>query len=251
MTNMKRHQQIMEMLIQHGEVKVSELSEALQVTGKTIRTDLEQLEQQELLIRVHGGAVLKDASDRGLLPLRTPNQHHLQEKSLIASAALKLIEENDIIALDGGSTTLEIAKLLEDKPLTVITNDLFIMAELLHKTKIRLVVPGGYRNRNLLTGAEAVTVIRKLNIQKAFMSATAVHPANGLSIYTSELYDIKRAYIETAHFVYGTADSSKFGKTALLTFARIDEMSAIITDSALAMTDVHIYESLGAKLLLA
>ncbi|MCR8657008.1 DeoR/GlpR family DNA-binding transcription regulator [Paenibacillus sp. T3-5-0-4] len=251
MSSMKRHQQIMELLIQQGEVKVQDLSEQLDVTGKTIRTDLELLEQRGLLTRVHGGAVLKHAADLGLLSLHIPNQKHINEKSIIAHKALELIEEDDIIALDGGSTTLEIAKLLEDKPLTVITNDLFIMSELIRKTKIRLVVPGGYRNRNLLVGTEAIAFIRKLNIQKAFITTTAIHPEQGLSIYTSELYDMKRALLETAKKAYCLVDSSKFGKTALLTFAHLDEFCSIITDRNLSADDVHTYEEHKAKLMFA
>ncbi|HIW32626.1 MAG TPA: DeoR/GlpR family DNA-binding transcription regulator [Candidatus Paenibacillus intestinavium] len=251
MSSMKRHQQIMEQLIQQGEVKVQELSEQLDVTGKTIRTDLEVLEQRGLLTRVHGGAVLKHATDLGLLPLQIPNQKQITEKNVIAQKALELIEVNDIIALDGGSTTLAIAKLLEDKPLTVITNDLFIMSELIRKTKIRLVIPGGYRNRNLLVGSEAISFIRKLNIQKAFITTTAIHPEQGLSIYTSELYDMKRALLETAKDVYCVVDSSKFGKTALLTFAQLDEFNSIITDRKLSANELHAYAEHRANLVFA
>lgn len=251
MSNLKRHQQIMEQLIQTGEVKVIELSAQLSVTGKTIRADLEELEQQGLLKRVHGGAVLMNSSDLGMLPLHKPNQQHLAEKTAIAKRAVSLIEDEDIVALDGGSTTLEIARLLEDKPYTVITNDLFIIAELIRKANIRLVVPGGYRNRNLLVGADSIPYITRLNIQKAFITATAVHPEQGMSIYTSELYDLKRAYIETAKASYAVADSSKFGKTALITFAQLNEMKGIITDTHLQVQERLSYKEHGAKLLFA
>ncbi|WCF06446.1 DeoR/GlpR family DNA-binding transcription regulator [Paenibacillus thiaminolyticus] len=233
MSNVKRHQQIMELLIQQGEVKVNELSEQLEVTGKTIRADLEALEAQGLLTRVHGGAVLKNMSDLGLLPVQAPNRQHLSEKAEIAEKAVRLIEPDDIIALDGGSTTLEMAKRLDHESLTVVTNDLFIIAELIRKPDIRLVVPGGYRNRNLLVSSEAVQLVRKLNIQKAFVSSTGIHTENGLTIYTSELYDLKRAWIETAKHSYGVVDHTKFGKSALLTFASLSDMTAVITDSGL------------------
>lgn len=251
MSNIKRHQQIMELLIHHGEVKVSDLSQKLDVTGKTIRGDLEQLEEQGLLTRVHGGAMLRNAADRGMLPLQTPNQQHLNEKAEIAREALKLIEPHDIIALDGGSTTLEMARLLGDVPVTVITNDLFIIAELTRKPDIRLVVPGGYRNRNLLIGPEANSFIQKLNIQKAFVSATAIHPEHGLSIYTSELYELKRAWVESAKQVFAVADHTKFDKVALLTFAELHEMQAILTDHRLSDDTASRYEAHGAKLMLA
>ncbi|MBN3522425.1 DeoR/GlpR family DNA-binding transcription regulator [Paenibacillus apiarius] len=250
MSNVKRHQQIMELLIQQGEVKVNELSEQLQVTGKTIRADLELLEEQGLLTRVHGGAVLKHMSDLGLLPVQAPNRQHLDEKAEIAEKAVRLIEPDDIIALDGGSTTLEMAKRLDNAPITVITNDLFIIAELTRKPDIRLVVPGGYRNRNLLVSSEAVQLIRKLNIQKAFISATGIHIENGLTIYTSELYELKRAWIDTAKRTYGVADYTKFDKSALLTFAALQEMTAIISDHQLPPDVQQKYAAAGASIML-
>ncbi|MBG9795741.1 DeoR family transcriptional regulator [Paenibacillus dendritiformis] len=250
MSNVKRHQQIMELLIQQGEVKVNELSERLEVTGKTIRADLEALEAQGLLTRVHGGAVLKNMSDLGLLPVQAPNSRYLNEKAEIAEKAVRLIEPDDIIALDGGSTTLEMAKRLDQEPLTVVTNDLFIIAELIRKPHIRLVVPGGYRNRNLLVSSEAVQLVRKLNIQKAFVSSTGIHTESGLTIYTSELHELKRAWIETAKHSYGVVDHTKFGKSALLTFASLSEMTAVITDSGLSEEARSTYIAAGVPAIL-
>lgn len=246
--SLKRYEKIMELLLGSGEVKVNELSSLLEVTGKTIREDLEKLEVQGLLTRVHGGAVLRNRSDVGLLPMQAPNTRHLTEKAEAARIAVQYIEPNDIIALDGGSTTLEMAKLLDNAPLTVLTNDLFIIAELARKDRIRLIVPGGHRNRNMLVSPEAVAFMSGLNIRKAFLSATAVHQEYGLTIYTGELLEQKRALLETAEKSYCVVDHTKFDKCALLTFAKLTEVHTIITDSGLSDEVASRYKGCGVKL---
>jgi DeoR family transcriptional regulator, fructose operon transcriptional repressor len=246
--SLKRYEKIMELLLGSGEVKVNELSALLEVTGKTIREDLEKLEVQGLLTRVHGGAVLRNRSDLGLLPQQAPNAKHLEEKAEVARTAVRFIEPNDIIALDGGSTTLEMAKLLDNAPLTVLTNDLFIIAELARKDRIRLIVPGGHRKRNMLVSPEAVAFMSKLNIRKAFLSATAIHPEYGLTIYTSELLEQKRALLETAEQSFCVADHTKFDKCALLTFVKLSEVQMIITDKGLPADTASRYEAIGVKL---
>lgn len=182
----------MELLIAKQEVTVNELSELLEVTGKTIREDLDKLESMGLLVRVHGGAMLAQNDQYGILTSMGALEKHNPEKIEIAERAMTYIEPYDVIALDGGSTTLEMARLLENIPLTVITNDLFIISELTRKDQIRLVVPGGSRVRNMLVSDETEQFISSLNIHKAFISTTALHPEFGFSIYTGDLVPLKR-----------------------------------------------------------
>lgn len=238
----------MEQLLQHRSVTVADLSALLGVTGKTIRDDLDALEAKGLLARVHGGAVLAHDGDAGLLPARTPNTKALADKTRVAERAVRHIEEGDIVALDGGSTTLAMAKLLDNVPLTIITNDLFIISELVRKDNIRLVVPGGYRNRNLLVGGESADFIRKLNIGKAFVSTTGIHPKYGLTIYTSALVEPKRVLIDCAKQLYCVADHGKFDKCALITFARCDEIGLFITDGSLPGDIAAKYEQAGIRI---
>lgn len=238
---------IVQLLEQDGAVKVSELKKLLKVTDKTIREDLERLEQQGLLKRIHGGAVLPEGG-AALLPMKFAPHKLLREKAEIAEAAVKHIEKDDIIALDGGSTTLEIAKRMDNQPLTVITNDLYIISELVKKEQIRLVVPGGYRHRNLLIGPESIEFMQKLNIQKAFISTTGIHPEYGFTIFTSELIEEKQTMIQTAKSVYCVADHSKFDKCALLTFADFGTIQTIITDRGLSVERRQTYRGYGVDI---
>ncbi|WP_274653547.1 DeoR/GlpR family DNA-binding transcription regulator [Paenibacillus humicola] len=247
MNPLRRHEQIMEMLLAQKEISVGELSERLQVTGKTVREDLAKLEAKGLLVRVHGGAVLAQIDQLGLLPGREPNVKHAAEKAEIGERALRYIEPGDIIALDGGSTTLEIARRLDNRPLTVVTNDLHIIAELVRKDEIRLVVPGGTRIRNMLAGPEAAAFVKGLNIRKAFLSATGVHPEYGFTIYTGDLIAFKRALIETSGTVYAVADHYKFGQCALRTFAAVTEVSKLITDGGLPPETAERFRKAGVE----
>ncbi|MFD0675078.1 DeoR/GlpR family DNA-binding transcription regulator [Cohnella sp. GCM10027633] len=237
-----RHQSILELVQSDGSVQVSELSERFGVTAKTIREDLEKLEEKGLLRRIHGGAVAAREEAEPMLPLQIPNLKHASEKEAIARHALTYIKPNDVIALDAGSTTLEIARCLPDMPLTVLTNDLLIVRELMPREDIRLVVPGGYKHRNVLVGNDALTWVTRLNVQKLFLSATGVHDKFGLSVFTSELLDLKKAYLSGAKEVYGVADHSKFDRAALFTFAALDELDVLITDDGLDEDIVRRYE---------
>jgi DeoR family fructose operon transcriptional repressor len=246
MNAIRRYEKIMEALLVSKEVTVLELSERLQVSGKTIREDLGKLEEQKLLMRVHGGAILAQNDQLGILSMREINHKHKAEKLEIAAKALQYIKSGDVIALDGGSTILEIARGLENQPLTVITNDLFVISELTAKDQIRLVVPGGYRVRNILAGNEAVSYIRRLNVQKAFVSATALHVEYGLSIYTGDLLAFKQALVETAQTTYAVIDHYKFGQSALHTFATLADIDLIITDAGLPEQTAEAFRQAGS-----
>ncbi|RED57237.1 DeoR/GlpR family DNA-binding transcription regulator [Cohnella lupini] len=243
-----RHRSILDLIQAQGTVQVSELSERLAVTPKTIREDLEKLEEKGLLKRIHGGAVNPGDQTDPMLPLQIPNLKHSREKEAIAIHALRYVKQDDVIALDAGSTTLEIAKKLPNMPLTVLTNDLLIIRELMTKELIRLVVPGGYRHRNVLIGNEALEWLQRLNVQKLFLSATGVHDKFGLSVFTSELLELKKAYLSGAKEIYGVVDHSKFDRAALQTFAALEDLDILITDDGLTEETLRRYEGGSVKI---
>lgn len=248
----KRQRSILEALQIKGLVQVSDLSQNFAVTEKTIREDLEKLERKGLLKRIHGGAVPVSDGDEDILPDALSNKvTMLQEKRQIAKMALTHIQAEDIIALDSGSTTLEMAKLLPNQSFTVITNDLFIIREIVLKDQIQLVVPGGYRHMNVLIKNEQEDWVQKLNIHKLFLSTMGVHQEDGFTIFTEEHADMKRALIQSARHIYCLADHSKFDKSALFTFAGLDEVDEVIVDEQLSEQVKEQYRSLGLKVLKA
>ncbi len=243
-----RHRKIVELLQESGSVKVSELSALFEVTEKTIREDLEKLEEKGLLKRIHGGAILEDRGEDSLLPIQIPNTRHRREKTAIAEYALQYVSPGDIIALDAGSTTLEMAKRMKNIPVTVLTNDLMIIRELAGKDQVRLVVPGGTRHHNLLIGNNAVEWVKRLNVHKLFLSATGIHPEYGLTIFTSELMELKKVFMSCAKEIFCLADHSKFNKGALLTFAALGDIHCFITDEGLDAQTANKYERLAVRI---
>lgn len=249
MSAIKRHEQILEILITDKEATVARLSEELKVSGKTIREDLEKLEKKGLLKRFHGGAVLANEGFAGLFPNELPNTKNEDAKAIAAKRALELVKPGEVIALDGGSTTLAMARLLDNLPITVVTNDLFIIGELIRKDLIRLVVPGGYRNRNQLINENFADIIGSMNIQKAFISATGIHEEYGLTVFTQALVSQKRAIMQAAAECYCVADHTKFNQCALLTFAKPEELKAIVTDPGLPEATARLYSDRGIQLI--
>lgn len=232
--SIERYQKITEQLEKHKIIKVSDLADKLEVTEKTIRIDLEVLEQRGLLKRVHGGAVLAETEGR-LLPIEERQSSQNETKRTIAEEAMKLIKPNETILMDGGSTTIEICKMLGDFQVTIITNDLKVANVLYDKDNVQLIVLGGTRvpKSSSLVGSQATELLNKLRVNRLFIGTTGVSLDHGLTVFNSLHADWKKQIINSADHVTLVADSTKFEKTALIQFATIQEVDEIITDSKL------------------
>lgn len=250
----KRLEYIMDVLQREKIVDVQQLSELLNVTPKTIRLDLEKLEKSNLLQRVHGGAVLS-AHQPASFPVPSQRQKRIAEKGMIARRAYALLKENDVILLDDGSTSLELAKLLGDFKITVLTNDIFIINELMCKNNVTLYVIGGSLKRDgesyVINGEDSIQFIKKYRVNKMFLGVSTVDIENGLMIFYYGDRSTKRAFMAAADQVVCMADSSKFGHTAFTRIANVDEIDVLITDSGLPLSEAVKYKSLGIQVLYA
>lgn len=172
----QRRIKILELIREDGHAKVQQLSKIFGVTEVTIRQDLEMLDQLGYIQREHGGAFLKDVGSFAKTG-KLFNQTRMDEKREIARKAVAFIHENDIIILDSGSTTTEIAKLLLNyKNLTVITNALNIALILGENPGINLVVTGGeFKAPTLsLTGQMSADIIKTLHANKLFLATAGI-----------------------------------------------------------------------------
>ncbi|APH03936.1 DeoR/GlpR family DNA-binding transcription regulator [Bacillus weihaiensis] len=235
MLAIERHERILAQLDKNKRVKVSDLSNLLQVTEKTIRGDLELLEKRGLLKRVHGGAVLFDVEGR-MLPIADRQLSHHEVKIAIAREALKKIKPHETVLMDGGSTVLALAKLLGDFPVTVITNDIKIANVLLEKRNVQLMVLGGMRidQSSSLMGSQATEMLVRMKVNKLFFGSTGVSIDHGLSVFNSIHADWKKHIIKCSDYITLLADSTKFEKVALIQFALLEDVDAIVTDSSLS-----------------
>jgi len=223
---------ILNKLDANGLVEINALVEELAVSGMTIRRDLIELEKEGLLRRVHGGAV--NSRGRSYEPaLRVRSSRNIQAKQKIGKYAAELVEEGDAIALDVGSTTMEIAKNLPSSyNLTILTSSLLIANELYNQPLFRVVLSGGIirREEGSLIGDLAVSAYKGLYIDKLFLGLGGIGKGVGLTEYNWEDVLVKKAMIKSAKEIYVVADSSKFNRTAFVSIANFDEIHHLITD---------------------
>ncbi|MED4128457.1 MULTISPECIES: DeoR/GlpR family DNA-binding transcription regulator [Shouchella] len=232
MLTIERHERLLAYLAEHKSIRVSEASKQLNVTEKTIRLDLEALEAKHFLKRVHGGAVLLE-TETSLYPIQKRQQSHGEKKREIALKAKICLADHDVILLDGGSTTVAFAETLGDQPLTVITNDIQVGAVLYQKEKIQLIMLGGVRQgtSSALYSKETMNMLDSFYVKKAFIGTTGISVKNGLSVLNQQHIEWKKKIITAGEEVILLADSTKFGQTGLMTFADVNALDRIVTDT--------------------
>lgn len=224
-----RQQQIMDRMALDGEVKLAELKEMFDVAEMTLRRDLEKLEQIGLVRRTFGGAILVGTD----IALQDRTVVLLEEKMRIGRKAAQLVQPGDSVFIDGGSTTLQVAKFLPAKMnVTVVTNALNIAAELLTKQIATIVVGGvAIERTSTLVGPIAAAALSKMAFHRAFLGTTGVTASHGFS--NSNMYEaeIKQLAMAQSAEVNVVADHTKFGTKDLFSFAALDKADRIISDS--------------------
>lgn len=235
----ERRKEILNLLEKQNKVFVPELCEFFNVSPATIRTDLRILDNEGVLKRTHGGAVnLSKAAYEPTSDYKLSQKS--EEKKRIAEYAIQLIENSDTIALDTGTTTLELAKLLPSKHgLTVITNDIAIANYLEQNSDASIIILGGILRRgfNCTAGSLAAKMMEPFHVDKAFIASNAFSFESGFSTPSTEQAEVKRAMIHSAEKVNMLIDSSKFNCIAFYRFAQLKDIHQLITDNLLSAED--------------
>lgn len=230
-----RRASILTQLEEHGQINVKQLSEYFKVSEVTIRNDLNYLDNKNLLLRSHGGAIRQQrvGIDYKLAEKTKKSQ---TEKQKIGRLAAEMIKNGDTIVLDSGTTTAEIAKNLGrfDK-LTVITNALNIAGILADFGNIRVIMLGGYLRANSLSlvGPMAESALRQYYVDKVFLGVDGIDSIYGISTPNIEEAFLNRAMIEMAKEVFVVTDSSKFKKRSFALIVPVQDIDYVITDSGL------------------
>ncbi len=228
-----RRSQIIQLLEQQGSVLVEDLSPLLSVSQVTIRKDLTQLEERGLLHRTHGGATY---AHKSLFNPSFGEKINLQQaqKEAIAKAALEYIEDGDSIILGAGSTILTLARLIKKRfrSLYIITNSIPVAIELTDSGWDILLTGGQVRQHSMaLIGPAAVRTLEVYQADKAFFGATGVSLSKGYTTPNPDMSNITKAIIEAANMSYALVDSSKLERATLVSFAKLEEASVLITDA--------------------
>lgn len=241
----ERHAFICNIVNKNGAVTVSELVTALDVSAETIRRDLLSLEKAGALSRVHGGAIshthLKPAGG-----FKERLDEHRDEKYELSCAAVELIEEGDIIAVDSGTTAIEFAEALGVccKKITVITHSLAVFNIISDFDNIQPILIGGTydREENAFWGHLTHEALRRLHVSKVFIFPTGISLSLGIFDFHINLTDVQHTLLEIADKVIVLADSSKFEKTSMVKLAPVSPEHIYVTDSKLSDSIFELYK---------
>jgi DeoR/GlpR family transcriptional regulator of sugar metabolism len=226
----QRRQEIFQ-AVRSGSAHVVELAETFGVSEMTVRRDLRVLAREGKIERVRGGALR--ASEEP--PFEETAVERLEQKDRIGAAAAALVEDGQTVMIDIGTTTLQAARHLHGRHLTVVTTSLAVYEELLPDPAIELVLPGGVVRRNYrsLVGVLAEDTLRQLGADVCFLGTSAVDAA--LAVWDSTMVEvpIKRAMIGASASVALLADAEKFQSAGLVRVCEADAIDHVVTDAPL------------------
>jgi DeoR/GlpR family transcriptional regulator of sugar metabolism len=246
----ERKKLIIQILKELEKISVPSLANKFNVSEATIRRDLDDLSSKGLIIRTHGGALSK--SDFELISVNERKFLNMVQKKAIARDALKLIKDNDNIFLSGGSTILELAKLLDSfEDLNVITNSIDSSLELTKFQNVETTIIGGTLwKKNLFTiGPLALKNLDDFQINKLFFGISGFDLEIGLTAPSVLEAEIISKIISKSKIKYLLADSSKYGKIFLSKVVPLASIDVIITDDKLNPDVVEKIENMGVEVL--
>ncbi len=249
----ERRSIIMEIIHSRGRVRVQDLVRQFNTTSVTIRNDLNELQKKGLLQRSHGGAAKPDGRLHES-PFHDRVQSHMEEKRRIGALAASLIQDGDIIILDSGTTTDEIAKQIKNRPrLQVITNGVNIANELLGSRGVHTTILGGTLRSDSasIVGRSTEEMLSHLSADKLFMGGAGCDPDFGVSGTDLEEAMVNKAMLRIAREVILVADSSKFDKRSMSRIASFSEVHLVVSDTNMPAEIQQKIRAFGCKLLLA
>ena len=250
MTMDERQKRILDLLEAEGEIRVEDLADRLNVSQVTMRKDLDILETQGLVERIHGGAIFSQRN-RFNVAFLEELQTQATAKKLIAQAAVDYIKEGDSIILDAGTTTFWLAQALAGKfkSLLVITNSLPAALELSKAGYKILLIGGEVLNHSLaLTGPITVNNLESYHVDRAFLGTSGISLSHGYSTADSNDADVKEQMIRAAEKTYILTDSSKFERNCLVSFADFSDIHLTITDSGISSKVFKEFQKRGIEL---
>jgi DeoR/GlpR family transcriptional regulator of sugar metabolism len=234
----KRRREILEIVSREGKITISEICELFDVSDMTARRDLRDLDREGLLRRIHGGAV--SALGRSYEPpYRLRSTKNVEQKQAIGKRAAELVFDGDSIAIDVGTTTIEMVEgLQERRNLTIITASIPIanrvISTLSLNSSVRLILTGGIVRPGELSmiGHLAERAYEEFRVDKAFIGIGGLSSVDGLTEYNLEDALVKRLLVRSANQKIVVADGSKLGRTSFVSIASLDVINTIITDDS-------------------
>ena len=233
-----------------GNVSIQALVRGLKASEMTIRRDLAALERQGKLLRVYGGAIPRERVAYEFA-FKEKESRHQAAKKAIGRAAVPLVEPGASVFLDTGTTSLALAREIRNvRPGVIVTINLYVASEYVWQSDIRVIVPGGELS-NLspdLYGEMTLATLSTLTVDIAFLGCDSVDPADGFYAADMKSGGVARLMVERSRRAYVLADSSKFGRRSFCRIAKLDAVTGVVTDEALAPEYREAVKDMGVKL---
>ncbi|MGN6368031.1 MAG: DeoR/GlpR family DNA-binding transcription regulator [Phycisphaerae bacterium] len=247
----ERKQLILNSLAQNGKVLAAELSTQFHVSEDTIRRDLRELASEGLLQRVHGGALPKTH----VVPRFTQRTSEaLGAKSAIGAAAAALLQDHQVVIIDGGTTPREVAAHLPQTfPGTIITHSVPTMAAVLEHPSADLVMIGGQLDKfsQVAVGAQTIEAYSHIHADVCIVGLVGLHPDAGLTDQLFEEANVKRWMLAAAAKIVAVATSDKLGKVSAYQFAPATSLTHLVTDKAATEEQLEPYRAAGIQVIQA
>ena len=252
-----RHEKILKLLAGKENVLVSELSKLLDVSEATIRTDLNSLSKQGKVDRLHGGAHLVEERVRQEYSFQIRQSLNSQKKQKIGVLASQFVDSLDSVLFDASTTVLAMAHSLrkreELKDVTVIPTGIWTAIELMGCSNINVLLPGGYlrHTSGSITGLPTSDFFNGLILQKAFLGAWGISFENGLTDTHLLEIELKKFIVSRAKKVFILVDGNKFRQTGLSAYAKINQITTVITDTSAPMEEIVKMRKANIEVLIA
>lgn len=218
-------------ILEKETVSMEELCKEFDISMNTVRMDVAQLVSKGSVKKVYGGVCSN--RQNSLVPFEERKMRNNERKRAICRKAAEMVNDGDVIYIDSGTTAMYLVDFLEErKNITILTHNLNAVMRAIPYPDLQIIcLPGSLdRKTNSFVSAETGRILARYNIQKAFLAAAGV-TANGDVTNSSPLeFEIKRAALENSLHAYLLVDSSKYGKSSLLTYASITDMEKVIVD---------------------
>jgi DeoR family transcriptional regulator of aga operon len=250
-----RRERIVSLLREQGSVQIPSLAELFQVSTQTLRKDLNFLDDKGVCTRSSGGAILK----RGALSpteqaIEVKRALYADEKMRIGKSAAALIESDDSVLLDSGTTTLQVARHIDpEASLVVVTNDVGIMNELVTRERVQLVLLGGTLRRKNLSfyGTQTERTLQDMHVDKLFLAADGFDIEKGITTHFEPEALLNRMMCQAASEIIVVADSSKFGRICLHKILEPMGIAKLVTDAGIPDSAREALTRIGVEVIVA
>ncbi|PYF75611.1 DeoR/GlpR family DNA-binding transcription regulator [Pedobacter nutrimenti] len=229
MLKKERHDLIMRQINLHNRVLTSDLVQLLNVSEDTIRRDLQELADNNQLIKVHGGALSTSYQSS----FNDQNVYARDAKICIAKKTIPLIKDGMVILTGGGTTIIELVKQLpENLQATFFTISPFVAIELAKYAKIEVILIGGLfsKNSQVTYGGHVITQLSEINADLCLLGTSAMHPVNGLTDTDWEINQLKKTMLNSCKFAAVLCISEKLNTTQRLKVAPLENIHYLVTE---------------------